>query len=507
MTKPFYPQASVHRAAPDRFRDLWGSARGKVLACVVPIALAVLGCALSTTAQAGQLLVGGAATSITPDQPVALSGQMHTRIARSIESPVTATALALEFKDGDQVRDQAIIVTCDLVAIRQGIVERVRDSLRSRLAGFDPDKLFLTATHTHTAPVTEEGRYEIPDGVMRPEAYVAFLVERLSDVAVKAWENRRPGGVGWGLGHAVVAYNRRTVYAGGRAQMYGATNQPDFRRMEGPEDQGVEVLFFWDGDGKLLATAINIAAPAQEVEGRSAVNADFWHEVRELLRARHGANLLVLGWIGAAGDQSPRPMFRQAAEERMRQLRKLSRLEEIARRIVHAWEEAYAGARQDIRNSAPLQHKVIKLELSPRRIEDRECAEARLNLSKLAGEADNLWRMRWHQTVVDRHEKQQTAGLEPYTTEVHVIRLGDIAIASNEFELFTDFGIQIKARSPAIQTFVIQLAGAGGYLPTELAVRGGGYSAIPESGFVGPQGGQELVERTVEQIRSFWSAP
>jgi hypothetical protein len=108
---------------------------------------------------------------------------------------------------------------------------------------------------------------------------------------------------------------------------------------------------------------------------------------------------------------------------------------------------------------------------------------------------------------VDRHEKQQTAGLEPYTTEVHVIRLGDIAIASNEFELFTDFGIQIKARSPAIQTFVIQLAGAGGYLPTELAVRGGGYSAIPESGFVGPQGGQELVERTVEQIRSFWSAP
>jgi hypothetical protein len=58
------------------------------------------------------------------------------------------------------------------------------------------------------------------------------------------------------------------------------------------------------------------------VEGRSAINEDFWHEVRELLRARHGSDLLVLGCIGASGDQSLRPMFRRAAEDRMRQLRR-----------------------------------------------------------------------------------------------------------------------------------------------------------------------------------------
>ena len=133
----------------------------------------------------------------------------------------------------------------------------------------------------------KEGEYEIPrDGVMQPAEYAEFLAARVAEAAVKAWESRKPGRVGWGLGHAVVAQNRRSVYADGRAQMYGPTDRPDFRGIEGSEDQGVEVLFFWDREGKLLATAINVACPSQEVEGGSAVNADFWHEVRESLRAR-----------------------------------------------------------------------------------------------------------------------------------------------------------------------------------------------------------------------------
>jgi hypothetical protein len=89
--------------------------------------------------------------------------------------------------------------------------------------------------------------------------------------------------------------------------------------------------------------------------------------------------------------------------------------------------------------------------------------------------------------------------------ELHVIRLGDVAICTNPFELFTDYGVQIKARSKALQTFVIQLAaGPGTYLPTERAVRGGGYSAIPQSNVVGPEGGQVLVDRTVEAINTMF---
>jgi hypothetical protein len=88
--------------------------------------------------------------------------------------------------------------------------------------------------------------------------------------------------------------------------------------------------------------------------------------------------------------------------------------------------------------------------------------------------------------------------------ELHVLRLGDIAIATSAFELFTDFGVQIKARSPALQTFVIQLAGPGSYLPSGRAVHGGGYSAIAESNEVGPAAGQFLVDRTIDRINSLW---
>ena len=102
--------------------------------------------------------------------------------------------------------------------------------------------------------------------------------------------------------------------------MYGPTAVPTFARFEGYEDHGVEVLCCWDAAGKLIATAINVACPAQEVEGKSAVDADFWHPVREDLRKQYGEDLVVLGWTGAAGDQSPHLMFRSAAEERMRSL-------------------------------------------------------------------------------------------------------------------------------------------------------------------------------------------
>jgi hypothetical protein len=91
--------------------------------------------------------------------------------------------------------------------------------------------------------------------------------------------------------------------------------------------------------------------------------------------------------------------------------------------------------------------------------------------------------------------------------QTHVLRIGDIAIATNPFELYIDYGVQMKARSPAEQTFVIQLAGdSGRYLPTPKAIDGGSYSALPVSNRVGPEGGQVLVEETVKAIRALWPA-
>ena len=477
-------------------------------------------CALLTVAVlpagtlAAELLVGTAEVDITPDGPVAVSGQFHLRIARKIETPVTASVIAVESRAGEQSQDLAIMVSCDLVYIPSEILAMIREEVKKRLPDLDTMKIFLNGTHTHTAPVLLSDKYKIPkEGVVQVEQYRAFLVKRVAGAVERAWQRRRPGSVTWGLGHAAVAYNRRAVYADGSARMYGRTDLPEFRNLEGYEDRDVGTLFFWDPAGKLIGVAVNVSCPSQEVEGRTAVNADFWHPVRQSLRKRFGAGLCVLGWTGASGDQSPHLMYRKAADERMRRLRGLSRTEEIARRIVRAVEDTYEAVKDDRHADAPLIHRAETIRLPMRPVTESEYAEAKAACEQAAAQiakdpkaADGAHRrMKWYEVTVRRFERQKRDPKPTYEMELHVLRIGDAAVCTNSFELFTDFGIRIKARSRAVQTFVVQLAGPGTYLPTKKAVQGGHYSAIVHSSLVGPEGGQLLVDRTVELIDSMWA--
>jgi len=469
----------------------------------LPFAVAAIGLLGSgAILRAAELRAGAATVSITPDRPVALWGQMHTRISSGVASPVTASVLVLDAAEAGKPGGATTFVACDVVAIPDEALELVREQVKARIPGYPVERIVASATHTHTAPVLVDGIYDIPAaGVMQPDEYVAFFAERIAAGIEEAWKGRQPCLVGFGLGHAVVANNRRSVYADNNAVMYGGTDSANFRMIEGYEDHAVDALFVWDREGKLLATAIDVACPAQEVEGNGQVDADFWHQVRQRLREDHGAGLHVLAWTGAAGDQSPHLMFRKAAEERMRRLRGLSRLDEIASRIVAGWNEALAGAAQEKLADIPLEHHVDRVILPRRTVSEREYELAREKIAELSADASRnatlLW---WHGGVVQRYERQRSGDDAPFTTEVHVVRIGDVAVATNQFELFTDFGIAMKARSPALQTFVIQLAGPGSYLPSARAARGGGYSAIAESNEVGPEAGQVLVDHTVGRI-------
>jgi len=494
------------------------------------IILIITSLCLIVNLNAQELYIGTAVADITPALPVAVQGQFYLRIAQIAETPLTANVIALESQEGSHSLDAVIMVSCDVVKIPGELLELVRHEVHKQIPEFDVNKIFLNATHTHTSPVIENGvhssfRYQIPkEGVLQVEEYHKYFVKRVSEAIVEAWNKRRPGGsVSWGLSHAAIAYNRRVVYskeatdsgpfANGSARMYGNTNSPEFINLEGMEDHDVNTLFFWNKNGEVIAMAINIACPAQEVEGRLAVNADYWHPVRESLKQQYGSDLCVLGWIGAAGDQSPRPLYRKAAEQRMIKLRNLNSLEEIARRIVLAVEEAYETVKEDRYFNVQLTHKVEVLNLPMRLVTEEEFEFSKTERDKYAAQiaADSntatqvLARMTWNADVVKRFEKQKEILHPELETEVHIVRIGDIVVCTSQFELFTDYGIRIQARSKALQTFNIQLVGSGTYLPTEKAVKGGGYSAIIQSNLVGPEGGQILVDRTVELINELWN--
>jgi hypothetical protein len=463
---------------------------------------------------AAELLVGTAVADITPAGPVAVSGQFHLRIAKKVETPITANVIALESREEDLSGDVAIMVSCDLLYIPSEILELIRKAVRAQLPNLDTRKIFLNGTHTHTAPVLLLDKYPIPrEGVIQVEEYRIFLAKRISNAIIKAWNKRGRGSVTWGLSHAVVAYNRRAAYADGSARMYGKTNISEFRSLEGYEDHDVNTLFFWNDLNELIGVVVNVSCPSQEVESRSTVNADFWHPVRLALQKRYGEQLCVLAWTGACGDQSPHLMYRKVADERMRRLRGLNRLDEIARRIVMAVDDAYETVKNDRHTGLPLIHKVEIIRLPMRLVTESEYAEAKEAVEKAAAQIEQnstaamreYRRMKWYGVTVNRFEKQMIKPKPMYDMELHVLRIGDVAVCTNSFELFTDYGIRMKARSKAVQTFVVQLVGPGTYLPTEKAVRGGHYSAVVHSSLVGPEGGSILVDKTVKIINSLWA--
>jgi len=100
--------------------------------------------------------------------------------------------------------------------------------------------------------------------------------------------------------------------------------------------------------------------------------------------------------------------------------------------------------------------------------------------------------------AMERYNLQKTSSA--YPTEVHALQIGDVALATNQFELYLDYGLRIKARSPFMQTFIVQLSGSGTYLPTEKGVQGAGYSASAYDNIVGPEGGRQLVEETLKML-------
>ena len=532
---------------------------GVALAALV--SLLAVGPALKATLaaeEAGSLRVGWATADITPDRPVPLVGFSYARVSEGVLDAITATALALESVATDGTGEMVVLVSCDLISIRDTLRDRVRELVGEALPELDAERIVLNATHTHAAPgvrtspevAAKLARHgiEVPGewssfGVvldaeaMSPVEYLDFAAGRIAGAVIQAWEGREAGGVSFGLGHAAVGHNRLTTYYDGQSRMYGGTDQEDFSHIEGYEDHSVGLLFTYDAEGGLTGVVINVACPSQ-VSGGTRISADFWHETRNELRDRLGASLHVLPQCAAAGDQSPVVLVDRRAEERMQELTGRNRREQIAVRIADAVTSVLPYMEEQIEWNPAFAHRVEQVELSRRRLTEEdirtprsthhraevetveeaferlreeyramlEALEANPEMREERGWFRDItgvyWRMARAARVLDRFEIQQTQPSMP--VEVHVIRIGDVALATNPFELYLDYGVQIKARSRAVQTFVVQRAGGGSYVPTERCVAGGAYGATPESTPIGPEGGRELVERTLELIGSLW---
>lgn len=490
------------------------------------------------------LKFGWAEISLTPDKKVSLAGQFAERISEYVEKPVTATAMAVSSED-----EQMIIVSCDLVSTAWSLVENVRACLAGNKEGLDPEKVVLCAIHTHTGPgYGGKGRLKIrssfrkmlepylpadkkyvekvnltnnPD-VIQGEEMMAFLVERITKVVLEAWANRKEGTFTNAFGRAAVGLCRRAVYSDGSAQMWGDTNQAVFTELEAGNDSGIELLYVFDDTQKLTGIVANLACPAQCVQHRLFVSPDFWGEAKMLLRKHFGEDIFLLALCSAAGDQCPVDIVRWVEPysdvhdpniERKHPLKRkadpsmfdLDGMRKAGKRIANEIIEVFEEGLDDPQEDPVFVHHVHTMQLPIRRATLAQEIEAKREIKAYLREKEgnvdynDAAKLQRYVGILQRMEAQDK--YDTLDTEVHIMRLGTIAIATNPFELFLNYGNQIKARSKAEQTFLIQLAnGAEGYLPTEKAEAGGHYSAFISSGQVGHEGGDQLVRETLKDI-------
>lgn len=455
---------------------------------------------------ARQLRIGWAQESITPAKPVNLFGMFNERISTHVEEPCLATALALQGADGEH----AIWISCDLVNVALDVVQDVRQNVAERLSEVVPHNLLISCTHTHNAPNFRGDLFPPPPaGVMTPGEYRAFFVGRVSDVAVAAWEARQPGQVSPGLGHAVLGWCRRLVYADGSGLMYGDSHRDDFVRVEGPMDPGMELLFTHDGDGVPTGAVVSIACTAQTCMGENFLTADFWGPARRELREHFGNDFTVLAIAAAAGDQCPDDLIRWGRSEPRR--RGVDACARLARRLSHGVLEGYENGRREMTAEPLFRHAHALIDLPAYVMTSEQVAyyEAQVAALTAQGEPDPK---SWDGGTLLRTrrllERQAELDANPVlSADCNFLRIGDLAVATNPFELYLEYGQRIKARCPATQTIAAELTNdVLSYLPTRDALTHGHYSAMPASFRVGPDGGDKLVEESLKRLELLFAA-
>lgn len=490
--------------------------------------------------------IGWASRDVSTNDPIPIGGQAHMRISGGSLDPTTITVLVME--NGG---DYAVFLSGDFTSIEPAFLHEVKQEAEKRIAGFDGSKIMFNATHTHTAPRYQRklGYDKAPtDRVEMADAleYRAFLKQQVTDAVEEAYTGRKPGSFAYGYGSAAIGLQRRVTFlndqgagntlgntfgVNGHGVMYGNTGQDDFDSYEGCTDANVYFLFTFDEAEQLTGAVINVPCPSQCSEMEEFTSADYWHDTRERIRRKYG-DIYILPQCAAAGDLSPHLLHGIPARDRQIRLKygdhpqaqglvrpwEYYNRMDIAEKIAAAFDECYQWASRETYADVPVVHvtKIVDLErwkVTPQEYEDaqrnyavlqeksfRMTEDPRADLVENTKHSSNLTRC---ETVMGNYSKNET----PVPVEIHVVRIGDIAFTTCPFELYMAYQHRIQARSPFVQTFMVQLtasdtAGAVGYLPTERAAANKGYSAIMFSCKVSPRGGQTLVEETLATLKA-----
>lgn len=440
------------------------------MSCSRLVLLASLGLLFWAAPARAELRAGAAVVDVTPPQfPVLVNGGMLSRSAAKVKTPVNARAIVLD--DG---QERLAIVVVDSCMMPRPLLDEAKAAAAARTK-LRPDRILISATHTHSAP-SSMGCL----GTSADPAYVPYLREKLAEAIATAEKNLEPAKVGWAVADAgeytaLRRWIRRpdriaedpfgnpTV----RANMHAGRNWDDVTGEAGPEDPDLSLIAFQSRDGRPLAVLANFS---MHYFGDEALSADYFGLFSEGLKTRlakdaEGKSPFV-GMLshGCSGDIWRRDYTKPAGSQGEN-----FEIKSYTEELLDLAVEAYQGIKW-------------------REDADLAMAEARL---KLRYRTPDKQRLEWAQRIVEAmgdrvpkdttevYAREQVLLHEAQETEVVVqaLRIGDIAIATTPTETYALTGLKIKAQSPLAQTMVFDLANGGdGYIPPPEQHLLGGYN-------------------------------
>jgi hypothetical protein len=435
------------------------------------------------------LKAGAAIEDISPIRPMFLYGYPHVpRVSTGVHDPLQAAALYL-----GNGNTELLLITLDILFISRESADRCRAELLAK-TGIRPAHILISATHTHSGPVTADYLAFQNDPVVpkTDPVYLAYFESMIVRAGNAAWKNRVDADV-----------------AAASAIIEGVgTNR---HSQTGPADREAGMLAVRRRDTKKLI-ALNVVYsmhPTVMHEDSTLVSGDFPSLAKQRLTEAF-PGLVPLYHTGPSGNQSPRYSVKAQTFAEAERLGGLLAAPIISR--VKALTEADYEADPVLNASAAF------LQLEPRRF--MSLAQAKSNLQAKVAQYEKLKKegaphgpvrtaectVFGAEELVTLAEAQEKGVMKAWQDkcskiQLQAFRIGSACLACMPGEVFVEYGLEIKQKAPS-KTWVVSLANGEtqGYIVTPEAELEGGYEA--QCGFYKASNGARIVEELIRLIGS-----
>ncbi len=457
--------------------------------------------ALPSPARA-ELRAGTAVVDVTPQEwPLAPRGSFTPHPTNSAHDPLCVRCLVLD--DGSTSIALTLVDSC---MVHRDVLDPAKREA-SQTTGIPTPHMLICATHTHSAPFANAQH-----GTPQELAYQKRLREGIVEAIVRAAENRQPAKAGWsGYDLPDEVFNRRWFLKPGTVPTNPFGEDTDIVKMNpprnnnlinpaGPTDPEVSVLYVEDAQGRPLSVFANYSLHYVGNTG-GQMSADYFGEFSRLMPVRLGRpakGFVAMLSNGTSGDinninfRNPRP--RREPFEQIRIV--ASKTADAATRAIRQIDSP--GQVDSLSGNLTLAVKQREITLK-HRVPTAEQIERAKSIVEMDAEGEK------ELPRLAKAYAQRTLKLaaEPPTTKVLIqtVRIGDLAICALPFEVLVEIGLELKAKSPAADTFVVSLANGGyGYLPTPEQHQFGGYETWLTTNKVQKDASVILVDNLLEML-------